>query len=382
MNEQSEKQKILLVEDEQYVAKLFEHNLKKAGYDVATANNGNEGFEQAKAANPDLIISDIMMPQMEGFELREKILKDPELKTIPFVFLTAKGEEDDILKGYGLDIEEYIVKTESMNVIKAKISSILKTKSKQRDKVINEIQEAVNSTGAKVIPSETPDIKGFEIQQWHQTYEGIPGGDFIDYVDIKDKYTAVILGDVMGKKWGAWNFVFAYAGYIRSAARIVLQTSADISASKLLDQINKAICEDEKVSEVFITLSLVLIDRETNTLYYSGAGDLPLIYKNINKNSVDPVDSGGILLGFNEDTEYEDIELDLNSNDVILIITDGILESRNAEGEQYGMERLKQKLTEVDPTKKGYFGELKKDFEEFTNSKFEDDVSLIGVRKL
>lgn len=382
MNEQSEKQKILLVEDEQYVAKLFEHNLKKAGYDVATANNGNEGFEQAKAANPDLIISDIMMPQMEGFELREKILKDPELKTIPFVFLTAKGEEDDILKGYGLDIEEYIVKTESMNVIKAKISSILKTKSKQRDKVINEIQEAVNSTGAKVIPSETPDIKGFEIQQWHQTYEGIPGGDFIDYVNIKDKYTAVILGDVMGKKWGAWNFVFAYAGYIRSAARIVLQTSADISASKLLDQINKAICEDEKVSEVFITLSLVLIDRETNTLYYSGAGDLPLIYKNINKNSVDPVDSGGILLGFNEDTEYEDIELDLNSNDVILIITDGILESRNAEGEQYGMERLKQKLTEVDPTKKGYFGELKKDFEEFTNSKFEDDVSLIGVRKL
>lgn len=382
MNEQSEKQKILLVEDEQYVAKLFEHNLKKAGYDVATANNGNEGFEQAKAANPDLIISDIMMPQMEGFELREKILKDPELKTIPFVFLTAKGEEDDILKGYGLDIEEYIVKTESMNVIKAKISSILKTKSKQRDKVINEIQEAVNSTGAKVIPSETPDIKGFEIQQWHQTYEGIPGGDFIDYVNIKDKYTAVILGDVMGKKWGAWNFAFAYAGYIRSAARIVLQTSADISASKLLDQINKAICEDEKVSEVFITLSLVLIDRETNTLYYSGAGDLPLIYKNINKNSVDPVDSGGILLGFNEDTEYEDIELDLNSNDVILIITDGILESRNAEGEQYGMERLKQKLTEVDPTKKGYFGELKKDFEEFTNSKFEDDVSLIGVRKL
>jgi sigma-B regulation protein RsbU (phosphoserine phosphatase) len=261
-----------------------------------------------------------------------------------------------------MEIEDYIVKTESINVIKAKISSVLKTKSKQRSNVINEIQKAVNSTGAKVIPSETPKIEGLEIHQWHETYEGIPGGDFIDYVNLKDKYTAVILGDVMGKKWGAWNFAFAYAGYIRSAARMVLQSSSEITASKLLDEINKAIFEDEKVSEVFITLSLVLIDRDTGKIQYSGAGDLPLIYKNFDKNSVDSIDSDGLLLGFSDDSHYEDIELELNHNDVILIFTDGILESRDTGGDQFGMERLKQNLAEIDSSKSEYFERIKKSF--------------------
>ena len=72
-----------------------------------------------------------------------------------------------------------------------------------------------------------PKLKGFKINHWHQPFQGIPGGDFLDYFTLDENRVAVILGDVMGKKWGAWYFAFAYASYVRSAMRVVLQTGKE-----------------------------------------------------------------------------------------------------------------------------------------------------------
>ena len=87
---------ILLVEDEFNIAKLFKYNLTKAGFRCEVAGNGREGFELAEKIKPDLILSDVMMPEVDGYEFRKRLLENTELKQIPFVFLTAKGEEDDI----------------------------------------------------------------------------------------------------------------------------------------------------------------------------------------------------------------------------------------------------------------------------------------------
>ena len=79
----SSKPKILLVEDEQNIARLFKFNLSKAGYEIEHAINGDEGFEMTKSFEPDLIISDIMMPKVNGFEFREMLMADSKLKSIP-----------------------------------------------------------------------------------------------------------------------------------------------------------------------------------------------------------------------------------------------------------------------------------------------------------
>ncbi|WP_348250914.1 response regulator, partial [Salmonella enterica] len=76
-----------LVEDEFNIAKLFIYNLTKAGFNCEHANNAREGLAQAHKNKPDLIISDVMMPEMDGFEFRKKLLEDKDLKSIPFVFL-------------------------------------------------------------------------------------------------------------------------------------------------------------------------------------------------------------------------------------------------------------------------------------------------------
>jgi len=369
--------KILLVEDEFNIAKLFMHNLSKAGFNCEHASNGKEGLKLAHEIKPDLIISDIMMPEMDGFQFRQELLKDPELKSIPFVFLTAKGSEEDILKGFDLEIEDYIIKTSSPKVVIAKVSAILKSLEKERVKVVDEVQKAADSMVATVVPETPPKFHGLEINQLYMPYKNVPGGDFIDYFRIDDNNFVVILGDVMGKRWGAWYFAVAYAGYVRSAARFVLESSKEFKPSEILQRINEAVYKDERISEVFITLSIIIFDVKNKTAKYSGAGDLPIIHKSLNQAKY--IQSTGLLLGFSQSGQYEDHEIKLQEGDEIILITDGITESRNKNGEQYGQERLINFVSSLSSNEKT-IDALKNEIINFTNGELEDDVSVISIK--
>lgn len=374
-NENS-KYKILLVEDEESVAKLLLYNLKKAGYTYEWGENGLEGYLLTKSFKPDLIVSDIMMPEVDGYQFRKQLLEDPQLKLIPFVFLTAKGNEDDILGGYDLNIEDYIVKTSGAKIILAKIAAIIKSKVREREQAVHEVHQAATSMGAKVVPDETPKFEGMTIKHWHEPFQNIPGGDFIDYFKVDDNNLVVVLGDIMGKKWGAWYFAVAYAGYVRSAIRMVLDSDQELSPATILDKVNSAIYKDERISDVFITLSIVCVNRETNLITYAGAGDLPIIYKS---DSVKSVKSNGILLGFKEVGNYENCKIQLNKGESVYLITDGIPETRQTDGEFFGEGKLKEIIGSLsstdDPLEK-----IVSDFKIATNNVFEDDISIIAVR--
>lgn len=370
--------KILLVEDELNIAKLFEFNLKKAGFTVEIANNGKEGFDMAREVNPDIIISDIMMPETDGFEFRKLILQDTELRKIPFVFLTAKGEEEDILEGYDLDIHDYIIKTASTKIVIAKVNAILSSHKKEKAKVVEEVQQAADNMRATVVPKEFPVFEGYQIRHWHVPFENVPGGDFIDYFKFDDDNMVVILGDVMGKKWGAWYFAVAYAGYVRSAVRFALQSVEDLSPAKIISKVNESVFKDERIAEVFITLSVIIINNKTNKIKYSGAGDLPLVYR---KDKVDFILSKGLLLGFDESSEYKDHELDLVPGDELFLLTDGIMESRNHSAEQFGHEGFLNALKDS-PEGADSIEAVKKSFNDHTEGKYEDDVSLIEIKKI
>jgi len=374
----SEEYSILLVEDEANVAKLFAYNLQKEGFRCEVAVNGEEGLQKAKEVNPDLILSDIMMPIMNGFEFRKRLLESPELKNIPFVFLTAKGEDDDILDGYELEIEDYIIKTSTPKVVIAKVRAILRSKKNERAKTVEEVQKAAGSMGAKVVPSDFPKFEGYEIKHWHVPFEGTPGGDFIDYVNVNDDYLVVVLGDVMGKKWGAWYFAVAYAGYVRSAIRFAVESTKELKAKEIVQSVNKSIFKDERLSEIFITLSIVLLNKKKRTANYSGAGDLPIFLKKDDK--VEIVKSDGLLLGFNEEGDYKDIVIELNKDESIYLISDGIIESRNpGTGEQFGKDRLIDVINRTKPSDDS-LEKIKKEFSEYTSGKYEDDVSLLCIK--
>jgi sigma-B regulation protein RsbU (phosphoserine phosphatase) len=374
------KAKILLVDDDSSLSRLFQYSLKKEGYDCHTACNGNEGYQKAKQLLPDLIISDIMMPNMNGFEFRKIVLEDPEIQKIPFIFLTAKSGEDDILEGYDLGISDYVVKTSGPKVLAAKVSALLANIEKERVKAVSEITKAADNISMKVVPDIPPLINGFAISHWHLPFGGVPGGDFIDYFTVNQDVSVAILGDVMGKKWGAWYFAVAYAGYIRSAVRVILQNARDLSSKSILTEVNAAIFQDSRIADVFATLSVIVTDNKTGIINYSGAGDLPMIYYNSNSRSANFVVSDGLLLGFSQNGDYDERIIEMKPGDSVYLYTDGIIEARDPMGNQLGKENL-LKMIEIIPGHIDPIHSIKIRMNEFTDMKFDDDVSIIAIKR-
>lgn len=101
---------VLVVDDEVSIARIIEYQLKKEGYQVLTAHNGKEALEAVRQHRPQLILTDVMMPVMDGYEFCRQVKGDPELKRIPFIFLTAKADEDSRIYGYSIGATKYLTK--------------------------------------------------------------------------------------------------------------------------------------------------------------------------------------------------------------------------------------------------------------------------------
>jgi len=102
--------KILTCDDEKHIVRLIQVNLERSGYEVIAAYNGAECLEAVKAETPDLIILDVMMPEMTGFEVLEKLKADPTTENIPVIMLTARAQDADVLRGWQSGVETYLTK--------------------------------------------------------------------------------------------------------------------------------------------------------------------------------------------------------------------------------------------------------------------------------
>ena len=102
--------KILAVDDEKHIVRLVQINLEKEGYQVATASTGREALERVGEFRPDLIVMDVMMPEMDGFEALKKLKENPETREIPVIMLTAKAQDADVFRGWQSGADLYLTK--------------------------------------------------------------------------------------------------------------------------------------------------------------------------------------------------------------------------------------------------------------------------------
>jgi len=133
MSPDNTRYKILAVDDEQRMVRFIQLNLEQDGFEVITAYNGKDALEQVRTQLPDLILLDIMMPDINGFEVLKKIR---EVNNVPVIMLTAKGEEDDRIQGLELGADDYITKPFSPRELVSRIRAVLRrTKSFTDDQV-------------------------------------------------------------------------------------------------------------------------------------------------------------------------------------------------------------------------------------------------------
>ena len=121
----AEGKKIFIAEDNHHFCELYRMALGAEGYDVHFANNGKEALEKIPAVGPDLIILDVMMPEMDGYEVCHKLRDLPQFALTPVIMLTALSSDEDKIKGYQMGADDYLTKPFSLKVLKARVASIL-----------------------------------------------------------------------------------------------------------------------------------------------------------------------------------------------------------------------------------------------------------------
>lgn len=131
---------ILVVDDEVDILEMLKYNLQKEGYAVLTARNGKAALEEVKRS-PNLVLLDVMMPEMDGWEVCRRIKREPKTATVPVLFLTAKGSEVDEVVGLELGADDYIVKPISVRKLLARVKAVLRRQEPTRSEpaVANDI---------------------------------------------------------------------------------------------------------------------------------------------------------------------------------------------------------------------------------------------------
>ncbi len=364
---------ILIVEDNADMQNFLKFLLRKH-YNLNFADNGEEGLKAASKLMPDLILSDVMMPLMNGYEMIKKIKEDKRLKRIPVILLTAKSEIADKIEGLEFGADDYLTKPFNSKELLTRIKMLLKTRNYETilEKRNNEIREELKIAHLlqhKLLPQNIPFIPGYK---FHSTY--IPmdevGGDFYDF-KVQNNEIEIFITDVSGHG--------LVAAFISMIAKIALDNIQNKSASNsVLYQLNDTLCRST-VNSNYMTSFFCMIDIDTKIMRYSNAGHLPPIVYKKDKGTFLELNAKGKPLGWFTDLQLTEEKIQLESGDRVLFYTDGITESMDGDKQLYGEDRFKEFIStnaSLDPDL--FSNKLINELMIFCNNdKFDDDLCLL-----
>ncbi|GAB5518365.1 MAG: hypothetical protein RhofKO_06160 [Rhodothermales bacterium] len=324
---------ILVVEDEHTLRRLLQYRLSKI-YDVRTAANGVEALKLVEEHIPDLIISDIMMPRMDGFALQQALQKDQKTRVIPFIFLTAKADEQSRLRGMRTGVDDYITKPFDIEQLLSRVERLLERTSTFQ----NVLQDRIGQEFSQALmPKRMPEEDGYRAR-YHNTPREHGGGDLFDWTRVEDKGYLFTVGDVMGKGMKAKFYAFSFLGYIRSALHSMMASFN--SPAELLTQINRLLVGDEMMEETFASLLLMYWEPDTHRITYANAGHCRPILVLPDETRI--VEESDLILGLDPGAVYQDYSFDLPEQSAVLAFTDGLLEQDLKAGGMMGETGVQQ----------------------------------------
>lgn len=248
---------------------------------------------------------------------------------------------------------------------------------KDRGRILNELSIAVELQ-KEIFPDAVPNIDGLSIVAKNRPATEL-GGDSYDFIESKDKLY-VYIGDVTGHG--------VTAGLIMAMVNAMIASFAEVydSAKEIVIQTNRHIKKYVKPS-VYMTLVMLSWDKKSKTMSYVGAGHEHILIYRKAKGEMEDFVSGGTALGMVNDVSanIQEKEIVLEKGDMIILYTDGITEAKNASGELFGLERLKQSITEYAPSysASGVNHHIAEDMASFVGDESQiDDMTLIVVEKL
>lgn len=259
------------------------------------------------------------------FEYKQNIIKTIS-NAIPIIYFVSEPNNNLTSKFNGLILLKDFNKEFIQNQIKQFV--ILHAKIKQE--YVDTLKKSLMQSTFILDKEKNIANDIFNIEIFHSNYNDIPGGDYYEYFTINNQYSIVILGDIMGKLWNAWYYLPIYLAYIRSIIKFVISRKLKNIYSKpekFLYLLNDICAKDMHLSEVFSTLTLVVVDNLNKNIHVTSAGGiLPIVY-NTTTNIATEINISGSLLGIQSNSEYISQKITLNKNDTCIIYTDGYIEA-------------------------------------------------------
>jgi DNA-binding NarL/FixJ family response regulator len=142
--------RILVVDDDRILRDVLQHSLEQQGYQVKTVNSGTDALTAFNQDVPDIIVSDVSMPEMDGFEFCRQLRSQPSGKLIPFIFLSAKSDLDDRIQGHSIGADDYLTKPFEMKELLAKIEALIERSRRVHAEIVHLIEQLINSRPASI----------------------------------------------------------------------------------------------------------------------------------------------------------------------------------------------------------------------------------------
>ena len=339
----SPKGNILIVDDTPVNLRLLSQMLTEQGYQARPAPDGPLALAAARAEPPDLILLDVRMPEMNGYEVCEHLKADAKTRDIPIIFISALAETQDKVRAFTAGGVDYVTKPFQVEEVLARVEThlALRRLQKKLQDANRKMEQELSLAGevqTSFLPHELPAIPGWQLSVTLKPARET-SGDYYDVNLLPNGRLGMLVADVVEKGVGAalymalsWTLIRTYAAEYPTQPELVLGA------------VNRRILGDTDANQ-FVTVFYGILDPVTGTLVYCNAGHCPPYLMNVqNGKGVRELIRTGIPLGILEDKTWGQKVVKLAPGDVLVFYTDGITEAQNEQGMFFGEDRLLESM--------------------------------------
>jgi len=331
--------RILVVDDQPENREVLVKRLARQGHQTAEAENGLQALEMMAAGTFDLVLLDVMMPEMDGYTALGRMKADPALRHIPVIMISALGEIESVVRCIETGAEDFLPKPFNPTLLRARIGASLEKKSfhdqelaylrqieETQQRLEDELQEAAKYVTSILPP---PMEEPFPIT-WTYDPSTELGGDSFGYHWIDDTHFAIYLLDVCGHGVGAALLSVAAINVLRSGS---LKGVDFLDPGQVLAGLNEAF-QMERHNNMYFTIWYGVYHVPTRSLHYAAGGHPPAILLNpaSGTDRIQPLECTGMLIGAMPDMRYDSASILIPENGRLFVYCDGAYEIKRPDG--------------------------------------------------
>jgi sigma-B regulation protein RsbU (phosphoserine phosphatase) len=370
--------RILIVDDAEANVDVLVGALRDE-YKLSVAIDGESALRSVEKSVPDLVLLDIMMPGIDGYEVCRRLRAAEATRDLPIMFLTALEDVQDKARGFEVGANDYVTKPFEILEVQARVRSLLKAKAyadavkeaAARDlRIAREIQMGI-------LPADVPGRvrgTGLDVHALLEPAQDV-GGDLYDVLRLDDSRVMVTVGDVSGKGIPAALFMGVTTTLLRALARRYA------TPQEILKGVNDELL-DQNPRMMFVTLQSLIIDTNTRQVLCGSAGHHSAVLLSDGKPPRLAVQPSGRVAGIMPDNPIEPETLQLDPGDTLVLFTDGVSEAFDVNEQLFGEERLLQHLAKepgrnATETTLSVLGAVRR---HAAGAKQSDDITILAVR--